>query len=114
MAALRPELGRELGLEIDQADWLGYPRSGQPAVRSVAWQELFDQDRRRHEPRSSGFPLEASTDTLMSLAAKHGWTYWVQLDVERTTNQYEPESKITWAAALRRFSAQRLGTRNSP
>jgi len=97
IAALRPEFARELGLESDEADWLGYSRDCRAAVRSTAWQEAFDQSRRRHEPRSSGFLLEASADTLTSLATTHGWTYWVQLNVERTTNEYEPESKITWS-----------------
>jgi Cap4, dsDNA endonuclease domain/NACHT domain len=114
IAALRPELARELGLEIDEADWLGYSRDGRAAVRSAAWQEAFDQGRRRHEPRSSGFVLEVSAETLAALAAKHGWTYWVQLHVERTTNQYEPESKITWARRSDLFHLNTGRTTNSP
>ena len=97
MASLRPDFARELALEIHNGDWLGYTLAGLTVVRSITWQEAFHQGRRRHEPRSSGFLLEVAPEMLAKLAKNHWLIYWIRLDVDRSTDKYEPESRITWS-----------------
>jgi hypothetical protein len=96
-ASLRPDIAAELGLERRKGSWLEYELDGQPVTRCTEWQEPFDQGRRRHEPRSSGFLLEMRTDLLLEWARRNGYALWVDLLVERTTDKYKPESEMDWA-----------------
>ena len=97
IAALRPELAAELNLEAQYGDWLGNSLNGFVVVRATTWQDAFDQNRRRHEPRSSGFLLEASTDILSNLKKNHDLSYWIRLDIVRSTDNYKPESQFSWS-----------------
>ena len=97
MAAIVPELVKTLGLERHDQDLLGYAFGGQQVVRSIEWQEAFDQGRRRHEPRSSGFLLEMDRALLSRWADTKGVDLWAHLIIERTTGRYKPESKMVLA-----------------
>jgi hypothetical protein len=96
LAAIVPELAKTLGLERHNNDLLGYAVGGQQVVRSIEWQEAFDQGRRLHEPRSSGFILEMDRELLSRWADTRGVELWAYLVVERTTDRYKPESDMDW------------------
>ena len=96
LAAIVPELVRALGLKRHDKDLLGYALGGQQIVRSIEWQEAFDQGRRRHEPRSSGFLLEMDRELLSRWADTKGVDLWAYLIIERTTDRYKSESKMDW------------------
>jgi hypothetical protein len=96
LATIVPELVRVFGLERHDKDLLGYALGGQQIVRSIEWQEGFDQGRRRHEPRSSGFLLEMDRELLSRWADTKGVDLWAHLIIERTTDRYKPESKMDW------------------
>jgi hypothetical protein len=95
-ASLRPDIASELCLTPRKADWFSYELGGEAVTRSVEWQEAFDQGRRRHEPRSSGFLLEMKRDTLLQWARRHDLALWVELAIERTADKFEPESHMNW------------------
>ena len=96
LATIVPELVKAFGLERHDKDLLGYALGGQQIVRSIEWQEAFDQRRRRHEPRSSGFLLEMDRELLSRWADTKGMDLWAHLIIERTTGRYKPESKMDW------------------
>jgi len=96
LAAIVPELVKTLGLERHDQDLLGYALGGQQVVRSIEWQEAFDQGRRRHEPRSSGFLLEMDRELLSLWADTRGVELWAHLVVERTADRHKPESAMHW------------------
>ena len=96
VAAVVPELARALGLEMHDKYLLGYAIGGQQVVRSIEWQEAFDQGRRRHEPRSSGFLLEMDHGFLGRWADARGVELWAHLVIERTIDRYKPESEMDW------------------
>jgi hypothetical protein len=96
LAAIVPELVKTLGLERHDQDLLGYALGGHQVVRSIEWQEAFDQGRRRHEPRSTGFLLEMDREPLSRWADTMGMDLWAHLLVARTTDRYKPESKMDW------------------
>jgi len=95
-ASVRPLIASQLGLVPSNDDWLGYESGGIAVVRSTEWQEAFDQGRRRHEPRSSGFLLEMKREVLMRWARETRVDIWVYLLVERTTDRYKPETQMDW------------------
>jgi len=96
IAALRPTLARILGLERNNNDYLGYRFGEKEVVRSTEWQEAFDQGRRRHEPVSSGFLLEIDRTFLREWAQMNDLTLWANLSVDRSVDQYQPESSMSW------------------
>ena len=97
MAALSPDMATSLCLVGTDEDLLGLVnQDGQLVVRSIEWQEAFDQGRRRHEPRSSGFMLQIRRDNLRSMAEREGLHIFGSVSVERTTDRYEPEHKMNW------------------
>jgi hypothetical protein len=106
LAAIVPELVKALGLEKHDQDLLGYALGGQQVVRSIEWQEAFDQGRRRHEPRSSGFLLETDRELLSRWADTKGVDLWAHLIVERTTDRYKPESTMDWQVHADVFALQ--------
>lgn len=96
MAAIANQLLQHLSPMRDFHDPLGYLLNGEAIVRSVEWQEAFDQDRRRHEPRSAGFLLQITRQTLQRLGEKRGVEFWAYLDEKRTTDRYKEEFKMKW------------------
>ena len=71
IAALAPDMVMNLDLAGTNDDLLGLVnRDRQVVVRSIEWQEAFDQSRRRHEPRSAGFLLQIKRDNLRLMAER--------------------------------------------
>jgi Cap4, dsDNA endonuclease domain/AAA domain len=95
-AGILPNLVKGLHLRAVEGDWLGYEFDGQLSVRSIEWQEEFDQGRRRHEPRSSGFLLEINRLMLLDWVQKNGLSLAVELEIDRTTDKYKPEREMEW------------------
>ena len=97
MAALTPDMATSLSLVGAADDLLGLVnQDGQSVVRSIEWQEAFDQGRRRHEPRSAGFMLQIRRDNLRLMAEREGLHILGSISVERTTDRYEPEHNMNW------------------
>jgi hypothetical protein len=103
-ASLRPDIVAELGLEHRNGGCFDYELNGQPVTRCTEWQEPFDQGRRRHEPRSSGFLLEMRTELLFEWAHRNSYALWVDLVVERATDKYKPESQMEWVKRRELFA----------
>lgn len=98
LAALIPQFASGLGLLPAPDDLLGYCTDDDViVVRSIEWQEAFDQDRRRHEPRSDGFLLQIRRDVLTNIANTLGLDLWAYLSMKRTVDRYKPEHEMTWA-----------------
>lgn len=66
--------------------------------RSTEWQAAFDQERRRHEPKSTGFLLEAPVNALQQLAEDAGIRVYALLEVKRTADRFKPERAMSWVA----------------
>jgi hypothetical protein len=64
--------------------------------RGVEWQEAFDQGRRLHEPKSSGFLLEVDANALKKLALAMNLRLFARVEVERTTDKYKREAEMQW------------------
>jgi len=96
LAAVVPELAEGLRLTKDPGDLLGYITDGEKVVRSVDWQEAFDQRRRRNEPRSVGFLLQIKRQMMARIADTWGIELWAYLSVLRTTDNYKPEYDMDW------------------
>jgi hypothetical protein len=96
LAALRSCLARQLGLDRDGNDLLGYCAGPEKVVTSIEWQDAFDQERRLHEPRSSGFLLQVKETLLGRIAQTLRVDLWACLSVSRTTDRYKPESEMEW------------------
>lgn len=62
----------------------------------IEWQSAFDQERRRHEPRSSGSLLEVDTALLKKFAMRHSLDIFANVRLRRTADKYEPEASMTW------------------
>jgi Cap4 dsDNA endonuclease len=96
-AAIVPNVVQALGLHQNPDDLLGYlNKGGDRVVRSIEWQEAFDQDRRRHEPRSVGYLLQIKRDMLKCLAKDRDVEFWAHLSARRTTDRYKPEYQMMW------------------
>jgi len=89
-------LARKFSLTPDPEDLLGYLADGQKVVRSVEWQEAFDQGRRRHEPRSVGFLLQMKREVLTHIAEERDMELWAHLTAKRSTDRYKPEPEMKW------------------
>jgi len=96
LAAVVPELAEAFLLTPAPDDLLGYLMDGEKVVRSIEWQEAFDQGRRRHEPRSVGFLLQVKRDMLNRVAKTRDLEFWAHLSARRTTDRYKPECEMTW------------------
>jgi hypothetical protein len=96
MAGLLPNLANELGLKEVKGDFFAYTEGEELAVRSVEWQEVFDQNRRRHEPRSEGRLLEINEELLFDWAERRKLSLVIELRIERTTDKYKPEALMRW------------------
>ena len=96
LAAINPELADELALSRDSHDLLGYVAGGEKVVRSIEWQEAFDQGRRRHEPVSVGFLLQIERQLLTRIAASKNMDLWAHVSTRRTTDRYKPEAEMDW------------------
>jgi hypothetical protein len=96
MAALRRDLAEGMNLQQDCTGHFGYRLGDTPVIRSTEWQEAFDQGRRRHEPISSGFLLEIHKNVLWDWAEKNPSSLWLEVEVERTVDQYSPENEMDW------------------
>lgn len=64
--------------------------------RAIEWQEAFDQERRLHEPKSSGSFLEVDTTILTQLAARHSLAVFAKAKIQRTTDRFKPEFQMIW------------------
>lgn len=100
LAALSDIWRKHLPLTPDPSDLLGTRIGSSVLSRSVEWQEAFDQDRRLHEPRSSGFLLEVDSAVLSQLASDLNLSIFARIEMERTTEKYKPESQMTWRSRL--------------
>jgi hypothetical protein len=108
IAAFPPELARELGLDRQAEGILGYNLGSDPVVRSVEWQEAFDQGRRRHEPKSSGFILQMAQEVISQLARVKGLDLWAYLVIQRTADKHKPEAEMNWQTHSEIFALQGL------
>jgi len=78
-------------------DQFGSGDSGDSVLgRVIEWQSAFDQNRRLHEPRSLGSLLEVDTALLKDFANRHSLTIFAKVELQRTTDKYKPESRMTW------------------
>ncbi len=97
LAAVAPALVRAFGLRQSPDDLLGYlNEDGESVVRSIEWQEAFDQDRRRHEPRSVGYLMHMKRDFLGQIADKCGLEFWAFIKSRRTIDRFKPENEMRW------------------
>lgn len=97
LAAVISGVAASLGLSPSSDDPFGWVNGdGDKVVRSIEWQEAFDQDRRRHEPRSVGFLLQFRRDELIRLADQEGLDVWAAATVRRTVDRYKPEHEMNW------------------
>ena len=97
IAALAPDMVTNLDLARTNDDLLGLVnRDRQVVVRSIEWQEAFDQGRRRHEPRSAGFLLQIKQDHLRLMAERERLHIFASISVQRTTDRYKPENEMDW------------------
>jgi hypothetical protein len=64
--------------------------------RVIEWQSAFDQDRRLHEPRSSGSLLEVDTALLKEFADRHSLAIFAKVELRRSTDRYKPEFAMNW------------------
>ena len=95
LAAIVPDVVQALGLLQNPDDLLGYlSEDGESVVRSIEWQEAFDQGRRRHEPRSVGYLIQMKQDTLKCLVKAKDLEFWAYLSAQRTTDRYKPENQM--------------------
>jgi len=95
-AAIAEQFLHEAHVSRAVADPLGYVIDGVTVVRSVEWQEAFDQGRRLHEPRSEGFLLQIKRDALGHIGQERGIEFWAYFTGERTTDRYKPEHEMNW------------------
>lgn len=110
MAALAPDMASSLSLVGTNDDLLGLiNQDGQLVVRSIEWQEAFDQGRRRHEPRSAGFLLQIKRDNLRLIAERERLHIFALVSVERTTDRYKPEHEMDWDEHYDIFSLEVSG-----
>ena len=97
IAALAPDMVTSLDLAGTDDDLLGLiNRDRQVVVRSIEWQEAFDQSRRRHEPRSAGFLLQIKRDNLRLMVERERLHIFALISVKRTTDRYKPEDEMDW------------------
>ncbi|MGY0561727.1 hypothetical protein ACW7G2_13540 [Luteimonas sp. A277] len=62
----------------------------------IEWKSAFDQDRRLHEPMSSGSLLEVDTALLKEFAKRHSLDIFANVRLRRTTDKYKPEFGMMW------------------
>lgn len=97
LAALEPRLAVALGLTAAPENLLGlFNVQGHEVVRSIEWQEAFDQGRRRHEPLSVGCLLQMRRSDLARWADREGLDLWAWATIRRTTDRYKPEHEMNW------------------
>jgi hypothetical protein len=96
LAALVRELAEGFSLSQDHDDPFGYVIGGEKVVRSIEWQEAFDQGRRRHEPRSSGFLLQMKRELLRTIPMARSIELWAYFRAQRSTDRYKPEHEMNW------------------
>lgn len=82
-------------------DLLAHQLNPSTMSRSIEWQAEFDQDRRRHEPKSTGFLLEVPVNALRQLADNAGIRVYALLEVQRTTDRFKPEGHMMWVSATK-------------
>ena len=106
LAAILPEIASHLRLEPSAEDILGYKLRSKSVVHSIEWQEAFDDDRRLHEPKSSGFLLQIDRELLLGWAHATGLELWAYLVIERTIDRYKPEAQMDWQTYSFAFEMQ--------
>ncbi|MCK9384150.1 MAG: hypothetical protein M0Q15_05945 [Nevskia sp.] len=107
LAAIAPDLVERYKLTPLAQDPFGWSLNGKAVVRSIEWQEAFDQGRRLDEPRSSGFLLQIDREFSEDLSRDLGVELWAHLAVRRGIDKYKPECVAEWRE--KRFLA-RLNT----
>lgn len=100
LAALSENWSKHLSLIPDSVDLLGTRLDSSVLSRSVEWQEAFDQGRRLHEPRSSGFLLEVNRAVLKQLESILDLKVFARIELKRTTDRYAPEPQMTWQSRV--------------
>ncbi|UFS72475.1 ATP-binding protein [Geomonas sp. RF6] len=104
LAAVIPSVAEGIGLAAAPDDFLGWlDRDGKGAVRSIEWQDAFDQGRRRHEPISCGFLLQTRRDILREILDQEDVELWALLVVQRSVDRYKPEYEMGWAESTKLF-----------
>ena len=98
LATVTPDVAREFSLSHDPDDLLGYvDDDGEKKVRSIEWQEAFDQGRRRHEPKSSGFLLQVKREFMKRVLQARNMEIWAHIEAKRSIDQYKPEPQMAWS-----------------
>lgn len=64
--------------------------------RVIEWQSAFDQERRLHEPRSSGSLLEVNTTLLQDFSVRNSLAIFAKVELRRTTDRFKPEFSMRW------------------
>ncbi|WP_273859896.1 ATP-binding protein [Photobacterium sp. GSS17] len=77
-------------------DYLGAQLGESIFSRATEWQEEFDQGRRRHEPKSTGFLLEVDVNLLRQLASELNLDVFARIKLSRTIDKYKPEYDMDW------------------
>lgn len=77
-------------------DYLGAQLGKSIFCRATEWQEEYDQDRRRHEPKSKGFLLEVDVNLLRQLASEFNLDVFARIELSRTIDKYKPEYEMDW------------------
>ena len=109
MAALASDMAMSLSL-VGADDLFGLVnQDGQLVVRSIEWQEAFDQGQRRHEPRSAGFMLQIKRDNLRLMAERERLHIFALVSAKRSTDRYKPEHEMDWAEHCDIFSLEVSG-----
>ncbi len=112
LAALNHSIAEEVGFLPAAGDEFGYNMNGHKAVRSIEWQEAFDQGRRRHKPKSEGFLLEIKRDILERIADNRRMEVWAYISIRRSIDRYKPECQMDWRTYKDVFRIPLLNARN--
>ncbi|MGL6625712.1 dsDNA nuclease domain-containing protein [Aeromonas jandaei] len=77
-------------------DYLGAQLGNSTFSRVTEWQEEFDQGRRLHEPKSTGFLLEVDLNRLQQLASEFKFNVFARINISRSVDKYKPEHEMDW------------------
>lgn len=98
IASLLPDLVEDFRLSREAKYALNFERDGQRQLEFIAWQEPYDQDRRRQKPRSAGVILKISRALLDRYLTDFGFALCYDVMLRRSADKYEPEKKMKWVA----------------
>jgi hypothetical protein len=103
IATLAPDVVQELQLTARNACSLDYELDGELAVHFYSWQEEFDQGRRVQRSRSAGVGLRIRRDLLDRYLARHGYEFYVHINLRRSADKYKPEPEMHWETIAKTY-----------